>query len=196
MIRMTFALATASLLLPSTPAQANSLISAGEHPGVAKSSIATSSTGEWNRLSRTDGANVEVWTRDGDNLNKVSFFGGIAAGTPLYKERDRKNMPLPRVSPNMLLPDIPVLFEATYRSQYKVNQMTIDSQDVAMIGGKQAIRFTYSYVRGEDEVQRKGEAVGAIVKGKLFMVNYEAPAIYFFDKDLTEFRHIVETLKF
>lgn len=195
MNRTSFAFA-ASLLLSVSPAKANSLIAAGDHRGIAKSSIATSSSGEWNRLSRSDGANVEIWTRDGDNLNKVSFFGGIAAGMPIYKERDRKNMPLPRVTANMLPPDIPVLFESTYRSQYKVNQMSIDSQDMATVGGKQAVRFTYSYVRNEDEVQRKGEAVGAIVNNKLYLVTYEAPTIYFFDKDVAEFRHIVETLKF
>jgi hypothetical protein len=105
-------------------------------------------------------------------------------------------MPLPKVAANMLLPDIPVLFEATYRNQYQVNQMSIDSQDAATIDGKPAIRFTYSYVRGEDEVQRRGEAVGTIANGKLFMVTYEAPAIYFFDKDRAEFEHIVATFKF
>jgi hypothetical protein len=196
MQKLLFAAVMAGGLFSSTFAQANSLVPVGAHTRVAKSSIAVSSNGEWNRLGGSGGANMEVWTRDGDNLNKVSFFGGVAAGMPLYKERDKKNAPLPRVAGNMLLPDIPVLFETTYRSQYQVNQMSIDSQDVATVDGKPAIRFTYSYIRGEDEVQRKGEAVGAIVNGKLFLVTYEAPAIYFFDKDRAEFQHILETLKF
>jgi hypothetical protein len=183
-------------LIPSSLAQANSLVAPGEHVGIAKSSIATSSTGEWNKLSRTDGSGVEVWTRDGDSLNKVSFFGGIGVGTPIYREKNRKEMPLPKVAANMLLPDIPALLEATYRSQFRVNRISIDSQDVTTVNGKQAIRFTYTYVRGEDEVERKGEAVGAIANYKLYMVTYEAPAIYFFGKDLEDFRQISQTLKF
>lgn len=196
MNRIALTVIAAGLLLSGSLAEANSLIPVGPRAGVAKSSMAVSSNGEWNRLSRAGGTNVEVWTRDGDNLNRVSFFGGIPAGKPLYKERDKKNMPLPRVTRNMLLPDIPMLFESTYRSQYQVSQMSIDTQDVVTVGGRQGIRFIYSYVRSEDEVQRKGEAVGSIVNGKLYLVTYEAPAIYFFDKDLVDFRHIVETLKF
>lgn len=184
------------MLLSAHAAQANSLIGAGEHKGVAKSSIATSSTGEWNKLSRSDGPGTEIWTRDGDNLNKVTFFGGIGSGLPIFKERNKKEAPLPKVTSNMLLPDIPALLEATYRSQYQVNRISIDSQDIAAVNGKQAIRFTYSYMRGEDEVERKGEAVGTLVNNKLYLVTYEAPAIYFFGKDLEDFRRISQTLKF
>ena len=108
----------------------------------------------------------------------------------------KKEAPLPKVSANMLLPDIPALLEATYRSQYQVNRISIDSQDIVTVDGKQAIRFAYTYVRSDDEVERKGEAIGSLVKGKLYMVTYEAPAIFFFDKDLEDFRKIAETLKF
>lgn len=186
----------ATFLLYAFAAQANSLVGPGEHKGVAKSSIATTSSGEWNKLSRTDGPGVEVWTRDGDGLNKVSFFGGISSGMPIYKERNKKEFPLPKVVANMLLPDIPGLLEATYRSQYQVSRISVDSQDIATVNGKQAIRFTYTYVRSDDEVERKGEAIGSIVNGKLYMVTYEAPAIYYFGKDLEDFRKIAENLKF
>ena len=177
-------------------AGANSLVAPGPQTSIAKSSIAATPAGEWNRLSRTEGKGIEVWTRDGDQLNRISFFGGIPAGQSLYKERDKKNYPLPKIAGNMLLPDIPVLFESTYRSQYKVNKMSIENQEFAVVGGKEAIRFNYSYVRNEDEVQRSGEAVGTIVNKKLYLVTYEAPSIYFFEKDHAAFKQIVETLKF
>jgi hypothetical protein len=186
----------ASLLLAGVQATANSLVSPGPKAQIARSSVSASPAGEWNRLSRSDGKNVEVWTRDGDGLNKVTFFGGISLGQSLYKERNAKESPLPKVADNMLIADIPVLLESTYRSQYKVNRMSIDSQEMTTLSGHQAIRFTYTFVRGEDEVARKGEAVGAVVNKKLYLFSYEAPSIYYFDKDLTNFRQIVETLKF
>lgn len=186
----------AALATCATASLANSLVAPGEHTAIAQSTIGTSVSGEWNKLSRSDGPNVEIWTRDGDGLNKVSFFGGIAAGNPIYKEKDSKNAPLPKVAANMLLPDIPVLFESTYRAQFKVDRMSIDSQDVVTVNGRQAIKFAYTYVKGEDEVDRKGEAIGAIANGKLYLVAYEAPAIYFFDKDHEEFQHMVGNLKF
>lgn len=196
MIRFTFAIIAGATMLNSSAAAANSLVPVGDHKGIAKSTIAASTTGEWNRLSRREGPGVEVWTRDGDSLNKVSFFGGIATGMPLYKERNKKEAPLPKIAPGMLLPEVPVLLEATYRSQYQVNRLTVDSQEPAEVGGHKAIRFTYTFVRSDDEVERKGEAVGAIIKGKLYLVTYEAPAIFYFNKDLEEFRRISATLKF
>jgi hypothetical protein len=185
-----------ALAVAAVPAAANKLVSPGPIKGIAKSSIAVVADGEWNRLSRSGGPNVEVWTRDGDNLNKVTFFGAVAPGMPIYKERDKKNFPLPKVVGNMLLPDIPVLFESTYRSQYRVNRMTIVSQELTNINGKDGIKFAYTYVRDEDEVERRGEAIGTIVNKKLYLMTYEAPGIHFFNKDLANFRQLAQTIKF
>ena len=68
--------------------------------------------------------------------------------------------------------NIPTLLERTYRSQFAVSQMTIDSP--AALGGHNGIRFAYSFTRTDDEVRRKGEAVGAMVNGQLYLVSYEA----------------------
>lgn len=175
-------------------ASANSLVAPGPQVGIAKSKLTANPDGEWNRLSRKDGKRVELWTLDGDSLNKVVFFGGIPVGEPLLREIDKKNRPLPKVAGNMLITDIPALLEGTYRSQFSVNQMTIDTQEPALLSGNKGIRFTYSFTRTDDEVQRKGEGIGAIVKGQLYLVVYEAPALYFFDKDLAKFRKLAESL--
>jgi hypothetical protein len=178
------------------PVIANSLVSPGPQPKVARSTISVSPDGEWNRLSLKAGKNVETWTVDGPELNKVTFYGGIAVGQPLFRAADKKNHPLPLVTPNMLITDIPTLLETSYRSQFNASQINIDSQEPAVVSGHKGISFTYSYVRQDDEVQRKGEAVGAMVGSRLFLVTYEAPAIHFFDKDLKRFRQVVGTLKF
>lgn len=178
----------------STPVLANSLIGPGPRAGIAKSRISASPAGEWNKLSLSGGKNVEVWTLDGDSLNKVTFFGGIAAGQPLLRERDKKNSPLPKVASSMLVTDIPTLLETTYRSQYAVNQMAIDTQAPAQLDGHAGIRFTYSFTKSDD-VRRKGEAFGAMVNGQLYLIAYEAPEIYFFDKDVEKFRTLATSIK-
>lgn len=187
-------IALALLTAMSSPSLANSLVGPGPRTGIAKSRLAATPAGEWNKLSLREGKNVEVWTLDGDALNKVMFFGGIPAGQPLLRERDKKNSPLPKVAANMLVTDIPTLLETTYRSQFAVNQMTIDTQVPAVLDGHKGIRFTYSFTR-DDEVRRKGEAIGAMVNGQLYLVSYEAPEIYFFDKDVAEFRALAATIK-
>ena len=178
-----------------TAGWANSLVSPGPRAKIARSTLAATPAYEWNKLSRRGGKFVEIWTIDGDELNKVAFYGGIPVGEPLFREADKKEAPLPRVSPNMLMTDIPTLLESSYRIQLGTSQMTIDSQEPTLVAGHKGIKFTYSFVRQDDEVQRKGEAVGAVVADRIFLVTYEAPAIHFFDKDVEKFRQIVSTLK-
>lgn len=182
-------------LLASAPAFANSLVPPGPRAAIAKSSISATPTDEWNKLTRNEGKNTEIWTIDGDGLNKVTFMGGIAPGMPIMREVDRKNRPLPKVTANMLITDIPALLESTYRVRYGVNRMSIDSQEPATVSGQKGIRFTYSFTR-DDEVARKGEAIGAVIGGKLYLVAYEAPALFFFDKDVEKYRRMAATLKF
>ena len=180
--------------LIATPAFSNSLVSPGPREKIARSSLAAKPAGEWNKLSYRGGKNVEVWTLDGDQLNKVTFYGGIEVGKPLLKEADKKERPLPRVTSDMLITDIPAILELSYRVQFSVSQMSIDSQEPAIVGGNKGIRFTYSFVRNDEDVERKGEAVGAFVGNRLYLVAYEAPAIHFFEKDVEKFRKLASTL--
>lgn len=187
--------ASLAIVLLAGPTFANSLIAPGPRSRIARSDLSASPAHEWNRLSARGGKNVEIWTIDGDELNKLTFYGGIEVGKPLLREADKKNAPLPRVTPNMLITDIPALLESTYRIQLNTVRMTIDSQEPALLGGHKGIRFTYSFVRQDDELLRKGEAVGAVVGESLYLVTYEAPSIHFFEKDVDKFRQLASTLK-
>src|SRR5690349_24678308 len=129
------------------PALANSLVAPGPTPKIARSTLSAVPGSEWNRLSARGGKNVEIWTLDGDELNKVTFYGGVAIGDTLFRAADKKNAPLPKVTPNMLITDIPALLESSYRSQYSTTQMSIDSQEPATVSGHKGIKFTYSFVR-------------------------------------------------
>lgn len=184
-----------SLSLLAAPALGNSLVAPGPRSKIARSSISATPAHEWNKLSFRGGKKVEVWTIDGDELNKVTFYGGVPVGEPLFREADKRDAPLPRVTANMLITDIPTILESSYRVQLGTSQMSIDSQEPALLGGHKGIRFTYSFVRQSDEVQRKGEAIGAFVQGRLYLVTYEAPAIHFFDKDVEKYRQLAATLK-
>jgi hypothetical protein len=178
-----------------TNASANSLISPGPQVKVARSNLSATPASEWNKLSARGGKNVELWTIDGDGLNKITFFGGIPVGEPLFREADKKHAPLPRVTANMLITDIPAILESTYRIQLHTMQMSIDNQEPTTVGGYKGIKFNYKFVREDDEVERKGEAVGAFVADRLYIVAYEAPAIHFFERDVEKFRQLVATLK-
>lgn len=161
--------------------------------GCARKTWRTSTT--WNRLSEKEGKYQEIWTIDGDQLNRVIFFGGVPVGEPLLKERHEKRDPLPKVTGNMLLPDIPLFFERTYRSYYGTPTMQIGLQQPSGFAGMDGIHFEYRYTDGGDEVERKGEAFAALRNDQFYLVTFEAPSLYYFDRDVEKFRSIISKLE-
>lgn len=186
--------AALALLVAASPVQAgNSLIAPGAKILVAKSTLAVTPASEWNKLGARPGRNSESWTLDGDGLNEITFYGGIADGRTLFREVDKRNRPLPKVSGTMLITDIPALLESSYRIALNTPLMSIDSVEPARFAGTAGVRFTYSYTRPDSEVRRLGEARAAMIGGLLYMTTYEAPALYYFARDLTAFRQIADS---
>jgi hypothetical protein len=182
------------LLLTAPAAQANKLIAPGFQKDIADGGFAATTEREWNRLSDRDGKYQEIWTIDGTQLNAVTFYGGVPLGRPLVKERDKKNQPLPKVQENMLVTDIPTLLETTYRALSPGTRIVIGRQEPVDFSGGRGIRFEYTFVSVDDDVERRAEAVGTFRNGRLYLVTYEAPTLYFYDKAIGTFRHLVGSL--
>lgn len=193
MIRLIFALALCSML--AVPSQAHKLIEPGFQKKVAKGAFSAHPSTTWNRLDSKEGKYQEIWTIDGEQLNRVMFFGGVPVGEPLLKERNKKLDPLPKVTDNMLLPDIPLLLERTYRTYYGTSSMEIGAQRPITFAGMEGIQFKYEYTSNDDEVHRKGEAFGALKDGKFYLVAFEAPSLFYFERDRKKFHGIVGSLK-
>ena len=177
-----------------TPARAHKLIEPGARQGIAKGAFSATPDSVWNRLSEKEGKFQEIWTADGDRLNRLIFFGGIPSGEPLLKERNKKLDPLPRFAADMLLPDIPVLFERTYRTFYGTPTVDVGAMEPASFAGEEGIRFAYRYVDTADEVERRGEAFAVIRNRQLYMVTFEAPALFYFDRDADMVRRLIGTV--
>lgn len=187
--------AAAAVLMFSSPAIAHKVIEPGLNDKIVKGAFSANPSTRWNRLQQNDGEFQEVWTIDGDKLNRIVFYGGVPIGQPLVKERDQKRDPLPRVAGNMLLPDIPVLLERTYRTKYGVAIMAIGKQEPTTLSGKPAIAFNYTFIDPEYEVETKGEAIATIDSGRLYIAAFEAPSLYYFDRDVQKFRDLLGTLQ-
>jgi hypothetical protein len=184
----------AAMLIAIAPAHAgNSLIPPNARTAVAKSALTVTPGNEWNKLGARPGRNSETWTLDGDLLNDVTFYGGIPSGKTLFREISKKHKPLPRVSSTMLITDIPVLLENSYRIALDTPLMAIDAIEPAEFLGTKGIRFTYSFALPNEELRRCGEARAAMVKGKLYMITYEAPALHYFDTSVSAFRQLADS---
>jgi hypothetical protein len=186
-------LAAVALAL-SAPTVAGSLKPANVPVAVAKSTLTVTPDQAWNKGARP-GRLSEAWTLDGLSLNELTFYGGILDNTTLFREIDKKNAPLPRFSKTMLLPDVAQLLESSYRVALGTSVMKIESMEPATFAGTPGFRFSYSFLV-QDEVKRLGEARGAIIGDKLYMITFEAPKIYYFDRDLPSFRKIADSASF
>jgi hypothetical protein len=184
----------AALVLSASPATAGyKLMPTGTKQPVGKLGLSVVPPNDWNRLGAKIGRNAESWTLDGLSLNDLSFYAGIEDGRTLFREVDKRNRPLPKFSSKMLLPDIVQMFEGSYRIASGTSLFSIGNVEPATFAGQPGVRFSYSFVQQDEEVKRNGEATGAIINGKLYLITYEAPAIYYFDRDVAAYRKLVET---
>lgn len=184
------ALATAVLLAPS--ANANAYREKGKPATVANSPMTVTPARDWNRLSVRPGKKAETWTLDGEQLNDVTWYGGIAAGEPLIRERSKKREPLPKFTRETLLVEIPELLEATYRTEKNIGAFAVTGSTPDRFLGRDGIRFTYDYV-DNDNLPRKGEARATIVDGLLYMVSFDGPRLHYFDRTLSDFRALADS---
>lgn len=180
----------------STPALAGwKVMPKGTPVTVAKSNMTVTPADDWNRWSSRPSKKGEIWTLDGTSLNELSFFAQIASGEPLYRERDKKNRPLPKFKSDMLSTDLVELFEASNRIVLQTSLFEVSNVEPTKISGKNAVRFSYRYVVQGDELARNGEAVAANIGGKLYLVNFVAPSIHYYDRDVPKFRALVNSIK-
>jgi hypothetical protein len=150
---------------------------------------------DWNRLSIKPGKFAETWTLDGEQLNDVTFYSGVAPGAPLVKERDKKKHPLPKFTGETLLVEIPELVEGTYRAYKQIGEFRITSSKPGTYLGSKGVEFTYEYTDG-DQIRRIGEAHAAIINKKLYMATFDAPKIHFFQRSLADYRALIASAKF
>lgn len=184
---------SAGLVGSSAVLAAGRLKPAGVAVAVARSGLTVTPDRAWNKGARP-GRLSESWTLDGLSINELTFYGGIADNTTLFREVSKSERPLPRFSKTMLIPDIVQLFESSYRVALSSALFTVETVEPAPFAGAEGFRFTYNFAVG-DEVKRKGEARGAIIGGKLYMVTYEAPRIHYYDRDYASFVKIAESAR-
>lgn len=190
-----FATAAAALIMATPAAAGFKLMPAASPVAVGKAGLIVTPSIDWNRLGQRVGRNAEAWTLDGNSLNDLTFYAGIEPGRTLFREVDKKNRPLPKFSASMLPPDIAQMFESSYRVAAGTSLFSIDEVAPARFANADGFRFSYSFTIQGEEVRRKGEATGAIIAGRLYLVAFEAPEIHYFDRDIAAYRALVETAR-
>jgi hypothetical protein len=174
--------------------RANAYREQGRTVQVVDDALSVTPPRDWNRLSVKPGKFAETWTLDGEQLNDVTFYAGVASGEPIVRERNRKREPLPRFRASMLLVEVPELLEGTYRAYKKIGAFTLTGSQPARFLEAEGVRFAYEYLDA-DQLPRKGEAVAAIIDKRLYMVTFDAPRLHYHDRTIADYRALVATAR-
>lgn len=158
-------------------------------------SLSVTPQSDWNQGGRP-GDQGRVWTQDGVGLNAIEFFSAVPDGAPMYKERDKKNNPMPKFDSKLLLPELADFFERSFRAQNQISDFAILESTPADIGGRQGLAVRYRYTMPNEELTRLGEARLAVVDGKLYVANFYAPQLHYFSAGLPEARAMMERARF
>mgnify|MGYP001464048036 CR=1 FL=1 len=176
------ALALAGSLL-SAPAEAKYTVVTHGGPALAAGGITVNPAEDWNRDSRKPIKKGEVWTLDGPSLNALYFVSGLAAGETLYRDADKKNRPLPKMNGSMLLTDIPEFFESSARVALNTSLFEVSNVAPVKLGGHDAVRFSYRYAVQGSSLIRNGVAQGTLIKGQLYLIDFAAPSLFYYERD-------------
>lgn len=194
MIRRGIGLVFATALV-ATPVLAYKLVPSGKPVVVAKSALTVVPGIRWNRIQKRPGRLAESWTLDGGALNELTFYAGIAPGRALFREVNRRDRPLPRFAASMLAPDIVQLFESSYRLAGGSSLFTIGDVAPDTFAGHAGFRFAYSFVLEGENVRRGGEAHGAVIDGRLYLITFEAPELHYFGRNVGDYRAVVASAR-
>jgi hypothetical protein len=192
-----FAAVLALALVPSAPALAGWKIAThGVATAVAASTLRVTPGEDWNRSSRRPIRKSEVWSLDGQTLNELYFVSGLAAGETLFKDADRKNNPLPKMSAAMQLTEVPEFFESSKRVSLGTSVFRITGTEPTQFAGSPGVKFTFEFAVNGSTLMHRGVAAGTVANNKLYLISYIAPSIYYFDRDRQKAELIIDSAHF
>jgi hypothetical protein len=190
------AAALALAAVPAAPALAGWKLAVQNAPvAIAKSKLTVTPAEQWNRSSVRPIRNSETWTIDGARLNELYFVSGLLPGQPLYREADKKNRPLPKLGAAMQLTDIPEFVESSMRVRLNTSVFRVTGVEPAKFLGRDGVRFTYEYAAAGTTLTIKGLAAATLVGNQLHLITFNAPAVYYFDRDRPKAEAIIASAR-
>jgi hypothetical protein len=137
--------------------------------------------GNWNHLDFSGLKPAHVWTMEGIAIDELLVYPGISDGQAMHPEfsanSKKKDFTFRKT---MQTEEIVSMFEGVLSrdgSTFKLRKV-----EPFAFGGKKGFRFDYERVRKMDGVRLQGIGFGAVDKGELFALVYEAPRLTFFPR--------------
>jgi hypothetical protein len=159
---------------------------------VVRERLAVTPAVPWNRVEVASKGKLAVWTKDGLPLDQLTFYVGIADGEPLVPPADEKTA-LPPFRAKMTPSELVDLLQVHW-TQNGAN-FKLERVERKPFAGQPGFRLEYSYVQADSEVRRRGIAWGAVVGSELFIIDWMAPRLAFFDRYAAEVEALAGTAR-
>ena len=142
------------------------------------------------RVLFSDVNDVEDWTLNGPILDGISFVSGRKNNRELIRQHRTASQQVPRFRSDMTPPEIAAMLESLYRVKGgAVDLKTLSLQPRQFLGAN-GFQWDYEHL-DEDELWRRGRAVGAVIDGKLYMILFDAARSHYYEAELPDFEAIV-----
>lgn len=164
---------------------------------VGDGSLSVTAPRPWNRhrpVLFEDITEVEDWTLNGPILDGMSFVTGLKDGRYLIRQRRSADQQVPRFREEMTPPEIAAMLESLYRVRGgAVDFRTLAIQPRPFLGAN-GFQFDYEHL-DNDELWRKGRAVGAVINGRLYLILLDAARMHYYAATLPDFESVVASAR-
>jgi len=142
------------------------------------------------RILFEDVRDVEDWTLNGPILDGISFISGMNNNRQLIRQRRTADQQVPRFRSDMTPPEITAMLESLYRIKGGAVQLRTLSLQPRPFLGANGFQWDYEHL-DQDELWRRGRAVGAVIDGKLYLILLDAARSHYYEAELPDFEAIV-----
>ena len=143
----------------------------------------------WNRhraIMFDDVPAVEDWTLNGPYLDGITFVTALPSGQYLIRQRKSDERQVPKFRSDMTAPEVAAMLETAFRVRGgAVDFRTLGLQPRQFLGYP-GFQFDFEHL-DNDELWRKGRAVGAVVDGRLYLILFDATRSHYYGNALPDF---------
>ena len=129
---------------------------------------------------------VEDWTLNGPYLDGITFVTALPSGQYLIRQRKSDERQVPKFRSDMTAPEVAAMLETAFRVRGgAVDFRTLGLQPRQFLGYP-GFQFDFEHL-DNDELWRKGRAVGAVVDGRLYLILFDATRSHYYGNSLPDF---------
>ena len=165
---------------------------------VGDGSLAVTPPREWNRVSTIwaidDIRAVEDWTLNGPYLDSISFVTGLKGGRYIIRQNRRDAQQVPKFRSDMTAPEITAMLESFYRVKAGTVDLRTTSLKPRQLAGYPGFQWDFDHL-DQDEVWRRGRAVGAVIGGRLYLILLDAARMHYFANAEADFEAIANSAR-